>query len=247
MPELIAPLVDARLALAIAAVLIAGGLRGFSGFGAAMVVMPALGGLYGPVTAIVVLTLIDAVASLPLLVGAVRLCRWRDIGWLLLPFGVTLQLGIAILATADPLALRIAMAVLILAAVAALATGWRLRRPPSAGRTVAVGSAAGLMGGATGIAGPPIILFWLAGQDDGPVVRANVIVFFALTSVFTLATLASRDLFAAEAVVLAGLLLPAYAGAIGLGAYLFRRSRPERFRPLALGLVALIALASLGL
>ena len=247
MIDALAPLLDTPLWAALAAAVAAGLTRGFSGFGAAMVIMPTLGGLYSPVVAFVVLTIVDAVAPLPLLPAAMRRCRWREIGWLLLPYGLTLQAGIAILATGDPVLLRLATVAIILAAVAAIASGWRYRRPPRRGETVAIGGVAGLTGGATGIGGPPVILFWLGGQSDGPVVRANVIVFFFLTSIFSVSTLFARDLLTAQAVTLALVLLPAYTLAILVGAQLFRRTRAALFRRLALGLVALIAVASLAL
>jgi hypothetical protein len=95
--------------------------------------------------------------------------------------------------------------------------------------------------------GPPIVLFWLGGQSGGPVVRANVIVFFALTTLFTVATLASRQLFAADALALSLLLLPAYAAGLAAGAGLFVHSRAAVFRRVVLSLIAAIALASLAL
>ncbi len=247
MPDTFLPLLDGRLYGAVAAVMAAGLARGFSGFGAAMVIMPTLGGLYSPVVAFVVLTLVDAVAPLPLLADAMRRCRWRDIAWLLLPYGAMLQIGIAILASGDPLSLRLATVAIILVAVAAIASGWRYHRRPRPVETVAIGGVAGLTGGATGIGGPPVILFWLGGQDDGPVVRANVIVFFFLTSIFSIATLLSRDLLTAEATTLALVLMPAYALAILSGAVLYRRTRAALFRRIVLALVALVAVASLAL
>jgi uncharacterized membrane protein YfcA len=70
-----------------------------------------------------------------------------------------------VLLVADPALLTRAMAILVLAVAFALALGVRRQRAPGLAATVATGGLAGLLSGSTGIGGPPVILFWLSGQD----------------------------------------------------------------------------------
>jgi uncharacterized membrane protein YfcA len=70
--------IDDRFLWIAAAAALAGIVRGFSGFGTAMVYMPVASALYEPKIAVVQLFNFDVVATLPLLVGAWRRCLARD-------------------------------------------------------------------------------------------------------------------------------------------------------------------------
>jgi hypothetical protein len=135
---------------------------------------------------------------------------------------------------------------LILVLVGVLATGWRWSRPPSLPSTVAVGGASGLTGGMTGIGGPPVILFWLAGHDGPRVLRANIIVFLTFVGLFNVVGYVVGDLMTGERIALGLALIPAY-GSLLLGVWLFRFATARFFRGLAFGLCAVAALTSLPL
>ncbi len=66
------------LALLLLTVVVAGLVRGFTGFGAGLVLAPALSVLIGPARAIPVLVLLDAAAGLLLLPSAARLTPYRS-------------------------------------------------------------------------------------------------------------------------------------------------------------------------
>ena len=70
--ELLQQAWDARLGWAAAAVLVAGFLRGFVGFGAALFSVPVFALLYGPLAAIPISTLIGVASTLRLLPTAIR-------------------------------------------------------------------------------------------------------------------------------------------------------------------------------
>ena len=71
---------DGRLMIAIASVLLGGFLRGFVGFGAALVIVPVLSLAYGPLVAIPTLTVMGIPTLLQLLPDAVRHSDRRIIG-----------------------------------------------------------------------------------------------------------------------------------------------------------------------
>jgi len=240
-------LLDGRFAALAVAAGLAGLVRGFSGFGAAMVFVPLASALYGPPSAVVLLFVMDLVVSAPMLPPAFRRCRWAEVAPLAVGATLTVPLGVRILTWADPLVLRYATSTAILAIVAVMAAGWRYRRRPSIPATLAVGGVSGLAGGAASLYGPPVILFWLGGQSGAATVRANVFAFFGVVAVAAAVTFWLNAMFTRDRLLLTLLPLPAYAVAMWAGARSFRRVPEGLFRGISLALCAAAALAALPL
>ncbi|WP_340118278.1 sulfite exporter TauE/SafE family protein [Pelagibius sp. 7325] len=230
-----------------AAALLAGLVRGFSGFGAAMVFVPLASVMKGPEVAVPLLFLVDSLATLPITVSAFRRCTWAEILPLLAGATVTIPLGVALLVSADPVVMRWIISLLILAAVSALAAGWRLRRQLPLLGTAAVGAAAGVTGGAASLAGPPLVLFWLGGQSSPAQVRDNIYAIFGLLGVVSGITLWLNGLLSLAVLREALVLLPAYVLAIFVGARLFPHASEGVYRKAALALCAGAALYALPL
>lgn len=241
--ELVDP-TDPKYLVAILAIVLAGVVRGFSGFGAAMIIVPALSAAYAPVLAIPIMLMVDNVAAMPLVVREWRRIAWREIFPLAGAAIVTVPLGVNILLWADPEVLRWVMAGLILTVVVVMASGWRYGGRPNMMTSIATGAASGTMTGSVGIGGPPIILFWLAGQDAVSRVRANIIGVFFLIGLSTFGTFLLSGLITLPAVGLSLSLMPIYAVAVWVGARWFGRASDRFFRTLALVLVALVAIVS---
>src|SRR5438874_13018766 len=74
----------------------AGMVRGFSGFGAAMVMTPAFSALYGPAIGISLCLLLEIAVALPLLPRAVKYVDWHRIGLLLVAAVVGAPVGILV-------------------------------------------------------------------------------------------------------------------------------------------------------
>lgn len=97
-----------------------------------------------------------------------------------------LPVGIAVLVHVPTETLRLGISITILLLVGILASGWRYRGSPSLPITLGVGAASGALGGSTGMIGPPVILFWLGGQNNAALVRANINAFFGLMILITI-------------------------------------------------------------
>jgi hypothetical protein len=89
------------------------------------------------------------------------------------------------------------------------------------------------------------VLFWLSGLDPAPRIRANVMVYFGITTVVSGASLAAAGLLGLDVLLQAALFTPLYAATIWAGARAFRLLPERVFRPLALALCAASALATL--
>lgn len=233
-------------ALAMAAAL-AGLVRGFSGFGAAMVFVPIASAVRSPEVAVVLLFLTDTVVSLPLLPPAFRRCAWREVLPLALGAGLLVPVGVEVLLATDPTVMRWAISLLVLTSTGLLASGWRYTERPSVPATLAVGGLAGLAGGVASLYGPPIVLFWLGGQQSAPTVRANVLAFFGLTTVVSAAVYLAHGMVTRPLLATAATLMPVYGLGILLGAWGFRFAPAWAFRGAALVLCGLAAVISLPL
>ena len=104
---------------------IAGLVRGFSGFGSALIYMPLISVLYGPKVTAPTLLLIDTICSLPFTVHAAPQCNPREVAWVSLAGFVFLPIGVMALVYIDAILLRWFIVALVLLALVALISGWR--------------------------------------------------------------------------------------------------------------------------
>jgi uncharacterized membrane protein YfcA len=241
----LAEIAHADFAWVVLGALLAGVVRGLTGFGAAMILVPILSAVLGPAIAIPALTAVDALTTAPLLVDAVKRCRWREVLPLAAAATLALPLGVSILIHVDPETLRTGISCAILVLVAVIGSGWRYSKAPSLPLTAAVGAASGLMGGATGMSGPPVILFWLGGQNEAVLVRANINVFFGLMAVTSMIAFWIGGLYDLRVIVITLAMAPIYGGAVWLGARGFRHASDTGYRRFALALITAIAVTSL--
>ena len=226
--EFVALLGDWRLYVAAAVTAIAGVMRGYSGFGTAVLLAPAYSVLWGPRVGVPVMLLMELVVSLQLLPKAFSDANRRVI----LPIGgaavVATPIGAFILLTADQDLLRRFIGGFVLVFGLLLMSGWRYHGSRPLPLNVLVGTLAGLLKGATGMSGPPVILYLLAGPEAAKQHRANLILFFATIAVVSVVPPAIGGLIGWAAVAKLALLLPILALCVPIGARLFHVI-PERW------------------
>ena len=224
---------------------IAGMVRGFAGFGAAMLMTPVFSALYGPPVGIALCLLLEIAVALPLLPAVVRLVDWRQLGLLLAAAVVLVPVGTHVLTLTEPEPMRWAISAIILAAVALLASGWRYPGRPQPVTTLAAGAASGFLNGVSGMAGPPIAFYYLAGQDTAAQVRANLTTYFVFVDLAAILVFASRGLIGWDTGVHGLVLAPAVMLGGLLGQRLFPLASERFYRRLALGLLVAVAIGSL--
>ena len=64
---------DGRFGTAVAVSILAGGIRGFSGFGSALIYVPLISSVYDPKIAVATLLLIDFIGGMPFAIAATHL------------------------------------------------------------------------------------------------------------------------------------------------------------------------------
>jgi len=238
-------LLSAATAIAWATVLAAGLMRGFSGFGSGMLMVPILSILFGPPQAVAIVILLELVVSVQLLPGAYRFAHWRSIAAMSLAATLTIPLGTYGLVNLDPTLLRRAIAVVVLGFVLILLWGWKYTRRPGLPAILALGAASGLLNGSAGIGGPPIIIFLLSGPNSARENRANIIAFFSLIEAVTLVVLIANGVVEAGTLWKWAVLSPAFVLGGYVGTRQFNQASETLYRRIALWFLMAVALFTL--
>lgn len=230
---------------AIPVVIVAGLMRGFSGFGGVMIMAPGLGAIYGPTMAVPVCLMLDLVVSIPFAPTAARIAHWRSILVLAGIASLAVPFGAMFLLMADADVLRWAISSTVLAFVTIAAIGWHYDGPPSRIAMMTAGAASGLFTGASGMAGPPIVFYFLSVVRDARVIRASLIMYFVMIETIALAILAASNALTSVTFELGFVLAPVFLGCAWVGAQLFPHASHEAYRLLALSVIAVVALGSI--
>lgn len=236
---------DRTLALGLLIALIGGLVRGTTGFGAAMVMTPALSVLIGPKTAVPVTLLLETFAALPMLPAATRLAKWRVIAPISFAALLTVPLGGWLLAYAQASLLKTLIALTVIVFSLSLLSGFRYQGAQRTGTSLALGALSGAMLGATSIGAPPVILYLLSGPDTAPVTRANLTLYVVAISAAGLAMLVAGGLLVADTLRFAGWLALPFAGGVIVGSRVFARFSDLRFRQFTMVFMLLVAVGVL--
>jgi hypothetical protein len=219
--------------------------RGFSGFGGALIFMPLASAAVGPQVGAPILLVVDGIVQFGLLKNAWRQARRQEVAIMGVGALVGIPLGTLLLKHLDPTGLRWFIAILILAMLALLMSGWRYHGKPTPRVTLGVGFTAGFLSGVSQAAGPPVVAYWLGGQTAPVTIRANIILFFLCTSVVASASYLVAGLFDLKVLVLAAVTAPGYAIGMFIGSHMFGLASELMFRRICFGLIAAAALISL--
>ena len=238
---------DPRFLYAVAIATVAGAVRGFSGFGSALIYMPLISAIYSPAIAAPTILLIDTMSGLPFSVRAWPHANRQEVLPVSVGGAVGVPLGVLALLYVSPLSLRWFIAVLVLIALAALAAGWRYHGKPTLLASLGVGVTSGFGAGAVQIGAPPLLVFWLGGKNSATTVRANIMVYFILQGVMSFGLYMYSGLFDGQVVVLSLLLGAPFALAMFAGAYWFHGSSDVLYRRVAYVIIGFAGLASLPL
>ncbi len=229
----------------IGAAFLGGLVRGFAGFGAGMVIIPAYAACVGPATTVPLVQVMDAPGQIPLLLNTWRHIRWRELLPMLVASLVTTPLGVLCLKIMPATPLRLAFGTIVIVTAIALARGWKYQGDAGIGARAGIGAFAGFLSGATALSGPPIILFALALSNTATRARALITGYFLIQTAISVTMLAIAGLFTLPILGLGIVLCIPYILGIATGVLLFPLATQRFYRQLALVIVITIAVASL--
>lgn len=236
-----------RLWLVFLGATLAGLIRGFSGFGTAMIFVPLAAQALPPVFVLAALIVMDVIGPLPAIPAALRQGDLRELVQLGAGALVGLPVGIAILSDLSPEVFRYAASLLTLGLLVALMGGLRYHGRLGPPLIAATGALSGVLAGAAGLAGPPAIMLYMARARPVAVIRANLFLFLLGVDVLMLALFAVTGLLTAQPVMIGVLLIAPYILALRIGAALFDPTREILYRRVAYGVIAASALSGLPL
>jgi len=228
-------------------VVLAGLVRGFSGFGTALIYMPIAGTVLPPVWAVITMLVFDVPGTTPLIRRTLKDCHKRDVGRLLLGALIALPFGLFLLSRFDPELFRWLVSLISFVLLALLIAGWRYHGVLSRKITTAVGAICGFLAGISGLPGPPVIMLYMSSRHPVQVIRANILLFLFLVDILTLAMMAVSGMLVPTPVLIGLILALPYALANIAGASLFRADREKLFRAVAYILIAGSAVTNLPL
>ena len=219
----------------------AGGLMlGYTGWGGAMVSMPFLTILYGPVEALVIMIIGALLLTAYLFPTTARIADWRRMTPILISMAVCVPIGNLLLFALEPNLIRRIIGWLIVGASILILSGWRYSGPQGAGASATTGAISGLINGFVGLGGPPLVIYMLALKQSAAVQRANILVFMAIAAVLILGSTFVGGGVTIEASILGALTSPFLWVGGWLGARLFIKLPAELFKKFSLA--ALIVL-----
>jgi uncharacterized membrane protein YfcA len=231
----------AVLTYSVVCVFLAAIVRGYSGFGFSLLAITALSLVLSPAEIVPSIFMLEIAASLHLLPGIWRDIHWRSLAPLIIGCLIATPVGVRALASVPAAPMQVALAVLVIGTTALLWCGFALKQTPGNAGSVAVGAASGLLNGAFGIGGPPVILFYFSTPEGHVVGRASIIAYFLATDTIGLALLTHEGLVTWETLYRAAIFAIPLAVGVWLGARSFKTADPSMFRRIVLVLLFILA------
>lgn len=225
--------------------LVAGLVRGFAGFGTALIYVPLASLALPPLWVIVSMTVMDLIGPLPNVPAAWRDGLPRQVAILALAAACALIPGLWALDRLPADGFRWLVGILCAVTVALMACGWRWSGPMTLPLLVATGALSGFLGGVSGLSGPPVILAYMAQALPTATIRATILLYLVAWEVVFAGTLAVTGRLSSGPLLLGAALVVPYLTANILGARLFRPGREHLYRSVAYTIIAGAALLAL--
>ena len=228
-------------ALSSLCIFVAAFIRGFTGFGLAVVGVPLLSLFFAPAEIVPSIMILAIIAGLQLIPKIWRKVDWKLLAPTVIGAAIGTPLGTWLLAGIPADWMRVLIGLAVLAASFAVQLGFRFAKRPHAGVSAGFGAIAGLTGGAAAMPGPSVIFLFLAVPIAHEAGRASLILFFQVSAAMSAVSAAVGGLLQLHALVLGALLVPAMLLGNWLGDRVFDKASAKTYRR-----VVVLLLAALG-
>ena len=226
---------------------LAGLVRGFTGFGTAMVFLPIAGAVLPPVWAVTIFVIMDIIAPLPLAPKVARDSDFPDLLRLTVGALVGVPVGVAILKVLPSEVFRFSVSALAILLLILLVFGLRFHGILTRPMVFGAGGLGGFFAGAVGMPGPPVIALYLASPLPAAAARANIYLYLVITNVLILAVFALQDILYRDPVVLGFVIAVPYLAGIIAGTLAFDPKREKTYRTVAFAVIFCSAVGGLPL
>ena len=225
---------------AFSAIFIAAVIRGYSGFGFSALTVTSLSLILPPAEVVPTAFLLEIAASMFMLPMVWRSIDWQKLNWLVLGILAGTPAGLLFLAEVPQDPVRFTISGFVLVACFLLWKNVRIRSEGGRKRLLVVGGFSGIVNGAAGIGGLPIVLFLLSGSIRAEVLRATLVAFLFCSDIYATLLSGSKNLLSNELLARSVLFLFPLVVGVALGHRGFVKSSPESFRKFAIGLLMVV-------
>jgi len=231
--------------LTIIVIIIGGILRGFLGFGPALLTIPMLAYIYSPTEALVIHIIMEIPSTVFLLPTALKYSDKRAILPIFLAMVSFIPVGMYLVVILDPEIIRRTISIIVLVLVAMLSSGWDLKSFIGLKSMILSGMIGGFIQGIAGIGGAPIVTILLARNDSEDVSRGNILFLMGAIVVFSIISQSLYGLMSLELITLGFFASPVYITATYLGSKFYFSKGKNFFKKVALVFLSIIAITTL--
>ena len=224
--------------------LLAGLVRGFTGFGGPAVMILVLVPFYSPLSVLPKVAMVDLIANFKLIPSTVREVNWPIVVTIVVASLVAAPIGVYALNATDAVAMRRAVALIAIVCTCIMLTGWRFKRSPPLWSFALAGVVAGFVLGATYIAFV-MVMFIMAGPASAAISRATAIFWGFVLGLLIVGMHMAMGNVSWSDMWRSGLLGLVYLFGTSIGARWFRQVSEVDFRKTVLWFLLLLGCAGL--
>ncbi len=215
-----------------------------SGFGYALLAVPALSALAGSTDAVVIASFASVPIS-PMMLAGNRHHVDRGAASRLVAAGfVGMPLGLLLLDRVADDVLRLVIGGVVILLATLLATGFQLRRPAPQ-LDLACGFVSGVLSTSTGTSGPPLVFGLQARRLEADAFRSTLAAVFVITGVVSNAVFVAAGKVTRDRLLAGAVGMPFVLAGVWLGRRLAARTKPSAWRRIVLGLLYLSAASAI--
>mgnify|MGYP001174112503 FL=1 len=181
--------------LIVLAIVFAGGLiRGYTGFGSGLVMVPLFSLFWSPVDAVAATCGLGIFAAVQIAIQSVKLTNWREISPMIVAMLALTPIGTVLLVSLDADIVKKVIAALVLFVTAISLWGWQYRGPRGKFPSFVAGGIAAFINGLAAVGGPAAVLYLISLPDEAKIQRSNIATIASLMglSVFTFTMLSGH-------------------------------------------------------
>jgi uncharacterized membrane protein YfcA len=231
--------------IVLCAIILSGVLRGYSGFGAALIIIPIFSNLYSPIVALSFHVLIEMPSLAVLLPVAMRSYDRKLVNSSLFILILAVPFGFYFISLIDTTYLRLFIGAFVIVSVYIIWRGIPLKISRNENFFRVACGASGFCQGLMGLGGPPVVTTLMSRGDDNITSRANIIIVMTVLLLSSLLAQLYHGTVDLIPVTLAMTLFAPYLAGNQIGKWLFFRYPNDAYRKVTLLCLALIGLHSI--
>ena len=220
-------------------------VQGVTGFGFVIVAAPVLTIYLEPTLVVPVMLLQSVVLNAAIMVDGYRWINLRRVWALMLAGAALTPIGAALLIGLDAAVIKVLVGVVVGVTAVGMLLGLQRTASRELLASIPVGAVSGVLGGATGLSGAPVVLFFTNQSVDPKESRANLVFYFQVLNMIALPSFAVGGILTRDVFVLSLELLPGALAGVGAGIWLASRVAVAVFWRISLFIVLLAGVGAI--